>query len=43
MALPLALVELEHDSGFQPSPVDPMTPMITLRDALQALIGENDT
>ena len=29
--------------GFQPSPVDPMTPMITLRDALQALTGENDS
>jgi GNAT superfamily N-acetyltransferase len=28
--------------GFQPSPVDPMTLMITLRDA-QALIGANDT
>jgi GNAT superfamily N-acetyltransferase len=28
--------------GFQPSPVDPMTLMITLRDARQALIGEND-
>ncbi len=29
--------------GFQPSPVDPMTLMITMRDALQALIGENDS
>ncbi len=29
--------------GFQPSPVDPMTLMITMRDAAQALIGENDT
>jgi len=29
--------------GFQPSPVDPMTLMITMRDARQALTGENDT
>ena len=29
--------------GFQPSPVDPMTLMITMRDAGQALIGEDDT
>ena len=29
--------------GFQPSPVDPMTLMITLRDAHQELVGENDT
>jgi GNAT superfamily N-acetyltransferase len=29
--------------GFQPSPVDPMTLMITMRDARQVLIGENDT
>ncbi len=29
--------------GFQPSPVDPMTLMITPRDAHQALIGEDDT
>ncbi|MCH7935743.1 MAG: GNAT family N-acetyltransferase [Proteobacteria bacterium] len=29
--------------GFQPSPVDPMTLMITMRDAGQALIGGNDT
>ncbi len=29
--------------GFQPSPLDPMTLMITLRDAGRALIGENDT
>ena len=29
--------------GFQPSPVDPMTLMITMRDALQALTGEDDT
>ena len=28
--------------GFQPSPVDPMTLMITLRDA-QALLAEGDT
>ena len=29
--------------GFQPSPLDPMTLMVTMRDAHQALIGENDT
>ncbi len=29
--------------GFQPSPVDPMTLMITMRDAQRVLIGENDT
>ncbi len=29
--------------GFQPSPVDPMTLMITMRDAEQALTGGNDT
>ena len=29
--------------GFQPSPVDPMTLMITMRDAGQALTGGNDT
>ena len=29
--------------GFRPSPLDPMTLMITMRDAKQALIGENDT
>ena len=29
--------------GFRPSPLDPMTLMITMRDALQALFGENDT
>ncbi len=29
--------------GFQPSPVDPMTCMITMRDAQRVLIGENDT
>ena len=29
--------------GFQPSPVDPMTLMITMRDAQQALTGGNDT
>ena len=29
--------------GFQPSPVDPMTLMITMRDAREALIGGNDT
>ena len=29
--------------GFQPSPVDPMTLMITMRDARQALTGGNDT
>jgi GNAT superfamily N-acetyltransferase len=28
--------------GFQPSPADPMTLMITLQDARQALIGRND-
>ncbi len=32
----------EH-CGFQPSPLDPMTLMITMRDAEQALIGGNDT
>ena len=30
-------------SGFQPSPVDPMTLMITMRDARQAPTGGNDT
>jgi GNAT superfamily N-acetyltransferase len=29
--------------GFQPSPADPMTLMITMRDARQALIGGNET
>ena len=29
--------------GFQPSPVDSMTLMITVRDARQVLIGGNDT
>ena len=29
--------------GFQPSPVDPMTLMITMQDAEQALTGGNDT
>ena len=29
--------------GFQPAPVDPMTLMITMRDAQRVLIGENDT
>ncbi len=29
--------------GFRPSPLDPMTLMITMRDALHALFGENDT
>ena len=29
--------------GFQPSPLDPMTLMITMRAAQRALIGENDT
>ncbi len=29
--------------GFQPSPVDPMTLMITMRDALEGLTGEKDT
>ncbi len=29
--------------GFRPSPLDPMTLMITMRDAQQALIGESDT
>jgi GNAT superfamily N-acetyltransferase len=29
--------------GFQPSPLDPMTLMVTMRDAHRALIGENDT
>ncbi len=29
--------------GFRPSPLDPMTLMITMRAAEQALIGENDT
>ncbi len=29
--------------GFQPSPLEPMTLMVTMRDAHQALIGENDT
>lgn len=29
--------------GFQPSPVDPMTLMITMRDARQALIGDNES
>ena len=29
--------------GFQPSPLDPMTLMITLRDARRGLIGDNDT
>ena len=29
--------------GFQPSPVDPMTLMITMRDAQRVLIGGNDT
>jgi GNAT superfamily N-acetyltransferase len=29
--------------GFQPSPLDPMTLMITTRDAQQALIGESVT
>ena len=28
--------------GFQPSPLDPMTLMITIRDARRALVGEND-
>ena len=28
--------------GFRPSPADPMTLMITLQDARQALIGNND-
>jgi len=27
--------------GFQPSPLDPMTLMITLRDAEQALLAES--
>ena len=27
--------------GFEPSPVDPMTLMVTLRDARQALLGED--
>ncbi len=27
--------------GFQPSPLDPMTLMITMRDAQQVLTGEN--
>lgn len=29
--------------GFRPSPVDPMTLMITLRDARQGLVGEGDS
>ncbi len=29
--------------GFRPSPLDPMTLMITMRDAQQALIGEKAT
>jgi GNAT superfamily N-acetyltransferase len=29
--------------GFQPSPVDPMTLMITMRDARRVLFGENDS
>ena len=29
--------------GFQPSPLDPMTLMITMRDARQGLIGDKDT
>ena len=29
--------------GFQPSPLDPMTLMITIGDAQRMLIGENDT
>ncbi len=29
--------------GLQPSPVDPMTLMITMRDAQRGLIGDNDT
>ncbi len=29
--------------GFRPSPLDPLTLMITMRDAKQTLIGENDT
>ncbi len=29
--------------GFQPSPLDPMTLMITMRDAEQALTGGNHT
>ncbi len=29
--------------GFQPSPVDPMTLMITMRDVQRMLIGENET
>ena len=29
--------------GFQPSPVDPMTLMITIGDAQRALISEGDT
>lgn len=29
--------------GFQPSPLDPLTLMITMRDAHRALVGENDT
>ena len=29
--------------GFQPSPADPMTLMITMRDAQRVLIGENET
>ena len=32
--------EFYQRCGFQPSPIDPMTLMITLRDAQQALIGE---
>jgi GNAT superfamily N-acetyltransferase len=29
--------------GFRPSPVDPMTLMIMLRDARQGLVGEGDS
>ncbi len=29
--------------GFRPSPLDSMTPMITMRDAQKALIGESET
>ena len=27
--------------GFRPSPLDPMTPLITMRDAERALIGDS--
>ncbi len=29
--------------GFRPSPLDPITLIITMRDARQALVGESDT